>query len=69
MKDLRQSIITDVKDLTNENMTEFMKKIAVSIKRNIVESMKTQTGINNQTYLTPMSQPEPITQYSPHPTP
>ena len=61
MKDLRQSIMADVKELTNEKMTEFMKKKAVSIKRNIVESMKTQTGINNQTNLTPMSQPEPIT--------
>ena len=61
--------MVDVKELTNENITEFMKKMAVSIKRNIVESMKTQTGINNQTNLTPMSQRKPITQtrYTQHP--
>ena len=39
--------------------------MAVSIKNNIIDTMKTQTIINNPTNLTPMPPPEPITQ-SPH---
>ena len=69
MKDLRQSIIVDFKEIMNENIKEFMKEMRVSMKINIVESMNTQTMINNQTRITPMSQPEPITHDSPHPTP
>ena len=66
MKDLRQSIMVDVKELINETMKEFMKKMTVSIRSNIVKSMNTQPMINNQTNLSPMSQLEPITQDSPH---
>ena len=43
--------------------------MAVSIRSNIIESMNTKTMINNQINLTPLSQPELITQDSPHPTP
>ena len=41
----------------------------VSIRSNIVESMKAQTLTNNKSKLTLMSQPEWITQDLPHPTP
>ena len=50
-------------------MKEFMKKMTVSIRSNIVESMNTQKMIHHQTNLALKSQPEPITQDSPHPTP
>ena len=43
--------------------------MAVSIRSNIVESIKTQTVINNLTNLTSMLQPGQITQDSPHQTP
>ena len=69
MKDLRISIMIEVEELMNENMKEFMKEMVVSIKNNIVDTMKTQTMINKITNLTPMSPPEPITQDSPQPTP
>ena len=44
-----------------------MKEMAISIRNNIVDTMKTQ-ATNNPTNLTPMSPPEPITQ-SPYSTP
>ena len=69
MKDLRQFIIVDVKEIMNENIKEFMKQMTVSMRSNIVESMNTEPMINNQTNLSPMSQLEPITQDSPHLTP
>ena len=69
MKDLRTFIMVDVQVLMNENMKEFMKELTVSIKNNIVDTMKTQTTINNLANLTPMSPLEPITQDSPQPTP
>ena len=34
MKDLRESIMVDVKDLLNENMEEFVREMAVSISNN-----------------------------------
>ena len=54
MKDLRTTIMVDVQELMNENMKEFIKEMAVSIKNNIVDTMKTQKIINNPTNLTPM---------------
>ena len=45
-----------------------MKEMAVSIRQNIVDTLKTQTTIKEKTNLTPISPTEPITQ-SPHPTP
>ena len=69
MKDLRTSIMVDVKEIMNEDMKEFMKEMVVSINNNIVDTMETQTMINKITNLTPMSPPKPITQDSPHPTP
>ena len=64
MKDLRTSIIDDVTELINKSMKQFMQEMTVSIKSNIVESMNTQTMINSQTNLTPLSQPERLTQSS-----
>ena len=49
-------------------MKILMKEMAVSIRNNIVDTMKTQTTIKETTNLTPISPTEPITQ-SPHPTP
>lgn len=69
MKDLRQSIMIDVKDLMNKNMIEFMKEMKVSLRSNVVESINTQHIINTQINLTPMSQPELITKDSLHPIP
>ena len=69
MKGVRISIMVEVEELMNENMKEFMKKMVVSIKNNIVDTMKTQTMINKITNLTPISPPEPITQDSPQQTP
>ena len=69
MKDLRTFIMVDVQVLMNENMKEFMKELIVNIKNNIVDTMKTQTTINNLANLTPMSPLEPIIQDSPQSTP
>ena len=69
MNDLRQFTMMDVKEPINETMKEFMKEMTVSIRSNIVESMNTQKMIHRQTNLALKSQPEPITQDSPHPTP
>ena len=68
MKDLRTTIMMDIQELMNENMKVIMKEMAVSIRHNIVDTMKTQTTIKETTNLTPISPTEPITQ-SPHPTP
>ena len=61
MKDLRQSIMVNVKELINKNMKKITKEIAVSIKSNMIESMNSQAVIKINTNLTPTSQPEPIT--------
>ena len=68
VNDLRQSIIVDVKELMNEDRKEFIKKTVFSIRSNIVDPMS-EIILNKQTNLTPMSQPEPINQDSPHSTP
>ena len=64
--------MVDVKDLMNENMKDFMREMAVSISNDIKatmkESMKT-TNNEQQISLTPNSQPELITQDTPHPSP
>ena len=68
MKDLRESIMMDVKDILNKNMKEFMREMAVSISNDIKatmkESMKT-TNNEHQISLTLNSQPELITQDTP----
>ena len=72
MKDFRELIMVDVKDLTNENMKDFMRKMAVSISNDIKattkESMKT-TNNKQQISLSPNSQLELITQDTPQPSP
>ena len=45
MKDLRTTIMMDIQELMNENMKVLMKEMAVSIRNNIVDTMKTQTTI------------------------
>ena len=39
MKDLRISIILDVKELLNESIEEFIKNISMSVKLTIAESI------------------------------
>ena len=41
MKGLRTTIMVDVQELMNENMKELMKEMAVSIRKNITDTMKT----------------------------
>ena len=40
MKDLRESIMVDVKDMMEENMKEFMREIATSVRNDINETLK-----------------------------
>ena len=40
MKDLRDSIMVDVKDLLNENMKEFMREMTMSLRNDIPATMK-----------------------------
>ena len=40
MKDLQTTIIVDVQELMNENIKELMKEMAVSVRNNIVDTMK-----------------------------
>ena len=61
MKDLRASIIVGVKDLLNENIKEFMKEVAVSVKGTIVEYIPSQVANNIHTTLNHKTQLEPIT--------
>ena len=61
--------MVDVKELMNENLIEFTKEIAVSVKIQMFESMNTQTVINTQTDLAQFLQPELITQEAPQSTP
>ena len=70
MKDLRESIMADVKDLMNENRKECMREIAASIRNDIKATMKESMNIKKdeqQMTLTPNSQPELITQDIPQP--
>ena len=68
MKDLRTTIMMDVQEIMNKNMKVLMKEMSVSIRQNIVDTMKIQTTIKEKTNLTPISPIEPITQSS-QPTP
>ena len=65
MKDLRKTIMVDVKAIMNENMKHLMKEMVVSIRHNIIDAMNTHTP-NSTTILTPTNSPEIITQ-SPNP--
>ena len=72
MKDLRESIMVDVKDMVNENMKEFMRGITMSLRNDIQVTLKDTMNTNNEEMkidLTPNSQPELITQYTPQQTP
>lgn len=69
MTDLRKYILMDVKHIMEENMKQLTKEMAVSIRRNVVDSMNIHKTLNIQTNLTPLSQPEPIIQNFPNPTP
>ena len=72
MKDLRESIMVDVKDMMDENMKEFMREIATSVRNDIKETLKDAIitkGEESKVDLTPNSQPEPITQDTPQQTP
>ena len=55
MKDLRTTIMMDVKEIMNENMKVLMKEMAVCIRQNIVDTMEIQTIIKEKTILTPIS--------------
>ena len=68
MKDLRTTLMMDIQEIMNENMKVPMKEMTVSIRKNIVDTMKIQTTIKEKTNLTPTPPKEPITQ-SPQPTP
>ena len=58
----------DVQEIMNKNMKVLMKEMAVSIRKNIVDTMNIQTTIIEKTNITPISPIEPITQSS-QPTP
>ena len=57
MKDLRTTIMVDVQELMNENMKRLMKEMVVSIRNNIVDTMKTQTTTKTPTNISLMSPP------------
>ena len=71
IKDLRESIMIDVKDLMNENIKQFMREMTVSIRNDIKvtkrESMNTKKEVQ-QIILTLNSQPELITQDTTQPS-
>ena len=71
IKDLRESIMIDVKDLMNENTKQFMREMTVSIRNDIKvtkrESMNTKKEVQ-QIILTLNSQPELITQDTTQPS-
>ena len=43
MKDFRTTIMVDVQELMNKNIKEFMKEIVVSIRNDIIDSIKTHS--------------------------
>ena len=55
IKGLRTTIMMDVQKLMNKNMKVLMKEMTVSIRKSIVDTMKTYTTIKETTYLTPIS--------------
>ena len=68
MKDLRESIMVDVKDMMDENMKNVMQEIATSVRNDIKETLKDgmiAKGEESKIDLTPNSQLEPITQDTP----
>ena len=40
MKDLRESIMVDVKDMMDENLKEFMREIATIVRNDINKTLK-----------------------------
>ena len=72
MKDLRDSIMIDAKDMVNKNMKEFMREILMSLRNDIKATLKETMETNNDESkmdITPHSQPELITQDTPQQTP
>ena len=69
IKDLREFILVDTKELLNENMKEFMKVITHNIEISIYASLPSLAVRNIQTTLTLNSQLEPITQDTPQTIP
>ena len=69
IKDLREFILVDTKELLNENMKEFMKVITHNIEISIYASLPSLVVRNIQTTLTLNSQLEPITQDTPQTIP
>lgn len=43
MKDFRTTIMVDVQELMNKNIKKFMKEIVVSIRNDIIDSIKTHS--------------------------
>ena len=71
IKDLRESMMVDVKGMVNENMKEFMREITMSLRNDIKETLKDEMNTNKgeiKRNLTPNSQPELITQDTPQQT-
>ena len=65
MKDLRVSIMVDVKDMLNKNMKEFMRESITSLRNDIKETLKDAMNTNKKKIkidLTPNLQPDLITQ-------
>lgn len=69
IKDLRESLLVDAKELLKENMKEFMKVITHNIEILIYASLPSLVVRNIQTTLTPNSQLKPITQDTPQQKP
>ena len=72
MKDLRDSIMVDVKDIMNEKMKEFMREITMSLRNDIKETLKDAMNTNKEKIkidITPNLQPDLITQDTPQQTP
>ena len=66
MKDRRNSVMVDVKDLLNEKMKKFMREMTMNLRNDITATMKDaiNTKGEQQVNLIPNSQPELITQDS-----
>ena len=62
MKDLRESIMIDIKDLLNENLNKFMNEISGSVKLSIDEILTPPISHIMHNNMTPNSQMKPITQ-------
>ena len=65
MKDLRDSIMVDVKDIINEKRKEFMREITMILRNDIKETLKDAMNTNKKKIkidITPNLQPDLITQ-------